>query len=147
MLVWRSFDSDLEPSSLRAARFANLTTYTLKKISTRPGEVPAYQTTERRIRSTVEAALLLRDFQVATSGTKPDFFVVYRVVARSGAGKKSDLATLLVELLDSDSGELLWRGETSAPTPKPAKSEDAIIDAIAALLRAAPGRGGAAGQK
>jgi len=140
VLVWRSFDSDLEPVSLGGARFANAASYALKSIAPRAGVVPAYQTTERRLRSTVEAGLLLRGFKVAPAGARPDFQVVYRVVARSGAGKKSDLATLTVDLLDAANGQLLWRGETSAPTPSPAKSEDAIIDAIAALLQSSPGR-------
>jgi hypothetical protein len=146
VLVWRSFDSDLEPASLAKARFANVATYSWRTVPTKPGLIPSYQTTERRLRSTVEAGLLLRGYTVAAAGSRPDFQVVYRVIARSGGGKKSDEAALLVELLDSASGQLLWRGETSAPTPKPSESEDAIIDAIAALLRAAPGKGAAAGK-
>jgi len=140
VIIWRSFDSDLEPVSLGKARFANVSTYTWKAIPAKPGMVPAYQTTERRLRSTVEAGLLLRGFTVAAAGTQPDFRVVYRVVARSGGGKKTDEAALTVELEDAASGQLLWRGETSTPTPSPKESEDAIINAIAALLQAAPGK-------
>ena len=143
VMVWRSFDSDLEPVSLGKARFANVATYTWKTIPTKPGVIPGYQTTERRLRSTVEAGLLLRGFTVAAAGTQPDFRVVYRVVARSGGGKKTDEAALTVELADAASGQLLWRGETSTPTPSPKESEDAIINAIAALLQAAPGKGAA----
>jgi hypothetical protein len=129
-LVWRSFDSELSTSSLRAARFAGVSTYDFKIVPTRSDEQPAYTRTDRQIRATIEAALLFRGLDVQPEGAGAPVEVAYRLVARGAEVKGPLTAELTVDVFAAGTNDLLWRGTSTGPVVKPDKIEDAIIDRI-----------------
>jgi hypothetical protein len=129
-LIWRSFDSEFSTASLRAARFAGVSTYDFKIIPTKPGEQPAYTRTDRQIRATIEAALLFRGLDVQPEGAGAPVEVVYRLVGRGAEVKGPLTAELIVEVFAAGTNDLLWRGTSTGPVVKPDKIEDAIIDRI-----------------
>lgn len=130
VVVWRSFDSELSTSSLRAARFAGVSTYAFKNVPTRPDEQPAYTRTDRQLRATIEAALLFRGLDVQPEGVGAPIEVAYRLVARGAEVKAPLTAELTVDVFAAGTNDLLWRGTSTGPVVKPDKIEDAIIDRI-----------------
>jgi hypothetical protein len=130
VLVWRSFDSELSTSSLRAARFAGVSTYDFKIVPAKPGEQPAYTRTDRQLRATIEAALLFRGLDVQPEGAGAPVEVAYRLVARGAEVKAPLTAELTVDVFAAGTNDLLWRGTSTGPVVKADKIEDAIIDRI-----------------
>lgn len=138
VLVWRSFDSELATSSLRAARFAGVSTYAFKNVPTRPDEQPAYTRTDRQLRATIEAALLFRGLDVQPEGTGAPVEVAYRLVAQGAEVKAPLTAELTVDVFAAGTNDLLWRGTSTGPVVKPDKIEDAIIDRIVEMWATFP---------
>jgi hypothetical protein len=138
VLVWRSFDSELATSSLRAARFAGVSTYAFKNVPTRPDEQPAYTRTDRQLRATIEAALLFRGLDVQPEGAGAPVEVAYRLVARGAEVKAPLTAELTVDVFATGTNDLLWRGTSTGPVVKPDKIEDAIIDRIVEMWATFP---------
>jgi len=134
-VVWRSFDSDISTTALSQASFARGKTYTWREVPDRPGEEPPFTRTDRHVRNAMEAVMLFRDWQVATDPAAADVLVAYRVTAIGSAGKEPMTATLTVELSRRDAAELVWKGERAMKVPKPAKLEDAVIDAVVEIAR------------
>jgi len=134
-LVWRSFDSDLSANALSQASFARGKTYTWREVPARPGEEPPFTRTDRHVRNAMEAVMLFRDWTVASDAAAADVFVAYRVTATGSAGKEPMTATLTVELSRRTAAEVVWKGERTMKVPKPAKLEDAVIDAVVEIAR------------
>jgi hypothetical protein len=134
-LVWRSFDSDLSTAALAQATLARGKTYTWRDVPGRPGEEQPFTRTDRHVRNAMEAVMLFRDWTVATDPATADVYVAYRVTATGSAGKEPMTATLTVELSRRVASEVVWRGERTTKVPKPAKLEDAVIDAVVEIAR------------
>jgi hypothetical protein len=134
-LVWRSFESDLSTTALAQAAFARGASYTWREVPSRPGEEPPFTRTDRHVRNAMEAVMLFRDWQVATDPAAADVYIAYRVIAIGSAGKEPMTATLTVELARRAAAEVVWKGERTMKVPKPAKLEDAVIDAVVEIAR------------
>lgn len=133
-LVWRSFDSDLSGIALEQATVARGKTYAWREAPAPYGTEESFVRTDRYIRNAMEAVMLFRDWRVASDPAAADVFVAYRVMA-NGEGKDAMVATLAVELVRREASTVEWRGERTGKIPKPAKLEDAVIDAVVEIAR------------
>jgi hypothetical protein len=133
-LVWRSFDSDLSAAALTQASFARGKKCTWRDANTDPSVEQPFTRVDRHVRNAMEAVMLFRDWKVAQDPAAADVFVAYRIMA-DGSGKGKATATLAVELTRRGSAEVVWRGERTMKVPKPAKLEDAVIDAVVEIAR------------
>ncbi len=139
-LIWRSLESDMSGSTIFAARFAGRKTYGWKEISAKPGEVPLYTQVDRKVRTTIEAALLHRGLDVSPPGRAPDVLVAYHVVSRGADVRVAMKPTLTVEIFAPANNELLWRGQVEGDLAAGRSLEDVIIDAVVELGRQVPPR-------
>jgi hypothetical protein len=123
-LVWRSLDSNLSGRSLWTARFSNYETYAWKRIEGL-GETPLYETSDQLLRRALEEEIVIRDYALAR-GSDADMHLNYHVVGEGADARKPMQGTLYVQLLASESNELLWEGRTSTNIGSPEDREAQI---------------------
>jgi hypothetical protein len=134
-LEWRSADSDLSGAALAQASVARGRTYAWREVPSQDGEQPPFVQADRHIRNAMEAVMLFRSWKVASEPAAADVFIAYRVMASGGKGKGKMVATLAVELQRRGASAVEWRGERTVKVPKPAKLEDAVIEAVVEIAR------------
>jgi hypothetical protein len=135
-LVWRSLDSDLSGRSLWTARFSNYETYAWKQIEGL-GETPLYETSDQLLRRALEEEIVIRDYTLA-GPSEADMQLNYHVVGEGADARKPMQGTLYVQVLDSESNELLWEGRTSTSIGSPEDREAQVRAVVKELCQDLP---------
>ncbi len=146
----------------RSANFAGLHTYAWRPGAQQGVGDPRFDSTllDTRVRAAIDRVLASKRYQKATPGTAVDFLVGYhavvrqkttfetvnrwygyRVGVRAGWPQTSvhdyDEGTLLIDIIDPATMDLLWRGTGTGvvdPQASPEKRERRINDAVDAIL-------------
>jgi hypothetical protein len=154
-----------------SADFAALHTYAWRPGPQRPLGDPRFDGSliDKRVRAAVDRVLASKGFRAAASGAAADFFVGYDAVIRQrigshaingwygyGAGRRGawragpqtvvrdyEEGTLLIDVIDPATMQLLWRGSSSGvvdPHATVEKREQRINDAVEWILADFPPR-------
>jgi hypothetical protein len=121
---------------------------------------------EQRIRTSIERQLLTKNLRPAMAGTTPDLYVTDHQIQREridttgsgsgmglgygfgswGGGASSSIydvrsateGTLVIDLVDTRSSRLVWRGMATDPVPAPEQSAGRIDQAVAETFKKYP---------
>ena len=135
----------------RSFDFSRLKTYDFAEQTRRPNDpLAANSMNDRRVRAALDSQLVAHGYTRDTSG-KPDFLVAYHAGTRNqvdvrewgyGPGRwrdrridvtRSTEGTLLVDVVDAASKQLVWRG-TATGTIEPKDADKKVKKAVAKLM-------------
>ena len=150
----------------RSANFSGLRTYTWRPGKQQGTGDPRIDSTllDARMRAAVDRVLAAKGYQKAAPEATPDFLVGYHAVVRQKTSIQTintwygyrvgarggwpetythdyDEGTLLIDIIDPKTNQLLWRGTGTAvvdPTASPEKRERRINDAVDQILAKFP---------
>jgi hypothetical protein len=150
----------------RSANFAALRTYAWRPGAQQGVSDPRFDNTllDMRVRAAVDRVLTAKGYQQAAPATTADFLVGYHAVVRQKATFQTinrwygyrvggrggwpqtyvhdyDEGTLLIDIIDPASMDLLWRGTGTGvvdPQASPEKRERRINEAVNAILSKFP---------
>lgn len=151
-----------------AANFAALHTYAWRPGPQQGVGDPRFDSTliDKRVRAAVDRVLASKGYRAASPGRTADFLVGYHAVVRQktntqtinqmygyrvgglpgGPGSRAsdyDEGTLLIDVIDPATMQLLWRGSGTGvvdPQASPEKREQRINEAVEQILAAFPPR-------
>jgi hypothetical protein len=140
LLVWRSMDSDVSGRSLWTARFNNYKTYAWKQIAALD-RAPIFGVSDALLRDAIIEELTLRDYELSQA-TTTDMLLTYHVVGEGADARKPMNGTLMVDLIDRASNELLWQGRISATIGDPEDREEQVRAVVKELFEELPATSG-----
>jgi hypothetical protein len=156
--------TDHDPS----ANFGALHTYAWRPGPQQGVDDPRFDSTllDKRVRAAVDRVLASKGYRTAAPGTGADFLVGYHAVVRQKTSVQTinrwygyrvggwyggpqafahvyDEGTLLIDIVDPATAQLLWRGSGTGvvdPQASPEKREQRINDAVERILADFPSR-------
>jgi hypothetical protein len=145
-----------------SANFSALHTYAWRPGPQQGVGAPRFDSAliDRRVRAAVDRVLASKGYRTAAPGTTPDFLVGYHAVVRRKTSARTinrrygyrvgglpggpvssardyEQGTLLIDIIDPATMQLLWRGTGAGvvdPTASPEKREQRINDAVERIL-------------